>query len=99
MPAGATEDERAARLWEAAATLQGIGPQNELEGMLAAQMVATHNAAMEHLKEATRVNQPTEAKEMSLKYATKLLALYAKQVETFYSNRIREIQIRHSPPR
>jgi hypothetical protein len=34
------------------AALKGIGPQNEIEGMLAVQMVSTHNAAMECLRRA-----------------------------------------------
>src|ERR1035438_8538240 len=39
------------------AALHGIGPADELEGMLAVQMVATHNMAMECLKRAALPNQ------------------------------------------
>jgi hypothetical protein len=35
------------RISAAAAGLIGIGPKDELEGMIAAQLVACHNAAME----------------------------------------------------
>ena len=35
------------RQFQAGAALIGIKPADEIEGMLAAQMVATHNAAME----------------------------------------------------
>lgn len=47
-----SDDERMARLTAALAMLEGIKPGNELEGMLAAQMVGTHSAAMEILRRA-----------------------------------------------
>ena len=42
-----TEEERSRLVDAAAAALVGIGPKDEREGMLAAQMVAAHSAAME----------------------------------------------------
>ena len=41
------EDQRDKHTAAAAAALVGIQPKGELEGMLAAQLIACHNAAME----------------------------------------------------
>src|SRR5262249_12572496 len=55
----AHSDKAAADLkYQAAlATMMGIAPRDEIEGMLAAQMVATHNAAMECFRRAMLDNQ------------------------------------------
>ncbi len=46
MPAELSDEERRQHIRSAIAALRGIRPQDEVEGMLAAQMVATHAAAM-----------------------------------------------------
>ena len=51
------------------AALKGIGPQNEMEGMLAVQMVSTHNAAMECLRRAKVPGLPPELRDQNLKHA------------------------------
>ena len=71
----------------ALAALEGIGPQDELEGQLAAQMVATHNAAMECLRRAMLPEQTTAGLDISLKHAAKLLAVYCRQLETLDKHR------------
>ena len=43
--------------------LAGIGPRDELEGMLAAQLVATHQAAMECYRRAMLPEQPSEGRQ------------------------------------
>ena len=63
------------------ATLHGINPQDEVEAMLASQMVATHLAAMECLKRAQLREQTFQARDMNLRHATKLSRTYAAQVE------------------
>ena len=55
--------------------------------MLAVQMVATHSAAMECLRRAAIPDQSLEARDMNLKHATKLLSLYARQLETLDRHR------------
>ena len=45
-------EERSSRLQSAFAMLQGLKPADEMEGMLATQMVAVHNAAMDCLRRA-----------------------------------------------
>lgn len=61
-------------------SLQKIAPRSELEGMLAAQMVSTHNAAMECLRRAMKEEQTFEGRDQSLKHAVKLLGLYERQL-------------------
>jgi hypothetical protein len=76
-----TDPETRDRQFQAAfAALIGIKPADEIEGMLAAQMVATHNAAMGlllRLKSAETNRQQDSAGNL----ATKLLRAYAMQVE------------------
>ena len=62
--------------------LHGINPGDEVEGMLAAQMVATHRAAMECLRQAQVPGQTFEGRDMNLRHATKLTRTYTMQVES-----------------
>lgn len=71
----------------AIAALQGINPKGEMEGMLAVQMVATHNAAMECLRRAMIRDQTFEGRDQNLKHASKLLSVYARQIETLDKHR------------
>ena len=58
------------------AALRGIAPQDEIEGMIAAQMIATHNASMECFKRAMIKEQGFESRNCNLKHATKLTRCY-----------------------
>jgi hypothetical protein len=62
--------------------LHGINPGDEVEAMLAAQMVATHLAAMECLRWARAPGQTFEGRDMNLRHATKLTRTYTMQVES-----------------
>jgi hypothetical protein len=62
------------------ALLQGIRPQNEIEGMLAAQMVATHNTAMMMLRDAGNGKWVDNVDKFT-SMATKLLRTFTAQVE------------------
>jgi hypothetical protein len=62
----------------ALAAIEALRPQNEVQAMLAVQMVATHDLAMEALANARR--HGTEPKATSL--AIGLLKVHALQVET-----------------
>ena len=75
--AEAPESERQTRLDEARRALESLDPGDELEGMLAVQMVATHDAALECLR---RTRQDPEAK-MYFRYAATLSALFTRQLE------------------
>ena len=67
--------------------LRGIKPSDAIEGMLAAQMVATHNATLECFERAMRPGQNIPARDYNLKNAAKLSALFARQMETLNKHR------------
>ncbi len=69
------------------AILRGIRPQDEIEGMLAVQMIATHNAAMECLRRSILPEQTYEGRDLNLRHATKFLSIFAKPMETLNKNR------------
>lgn len=54
------------------AALVGIAPKNELEAMMAAQLIAAHNAAMECYRRAMIDGQTQEARAENLNQANKL---------------------------
>jgi hypothetical protein len=63
------------------ALLNGIQPQDEIEGMLAVQMIAVHNMAMETMKRAMIEGQTFEGEEANVNRATKMLRTFATQME------------------
>jgi hypothetical protein len=71
----------------ATAALKGIAPRDTLEGMLAAQMVATHESAMDCFRRAQLPNQTFEGRRMNLEFANKLVRSYAALVETLDKHR------------
>ncbi len=87
MPADLSDEERLQHIRSAVAALRGIKPQDEVEGMLATQMVATHAAAMECLRRSMIQKQTFEGRDNSLRHAAKLLSIFAKQLETLNRNR------------
>ena len=87
LPAELSEEERFRRVRAAIAALRGIKPQDEIEGMLATQMVATHSAAMECLRLSMIQKQPFEVRNNNLRHAAKLMSIFTKQLETLNRNR------------
>lgn len=69
------------------ATLIGISPQDELEGMLAAQMIACHNASMECFRRAMLKEQTIEGRSMNLGQANKLTRSYSILMEALNKHR------------
>ncbi|MBZ5600076.1 MAG: hypothetical protein LAN83_17335 [Acidobacteriia bacterium] len=67
------------------AALHGIHPQDALEGLLAVQMIAGHNLAMEFLRRAALKEQPTPGVDLNLNRATKLLRTFTAQILTSMS--------------
>jgi len=65
----------------AMALLKGIQPQDEVEGMLAVQMIAVHNMAMETMKRAMITGQPPQWIESNVNHATKMLRTFTAQME------------------
>jgi hypothetical protein len=71
----------------AVAAMRGIGPKDEIEGMLAAQMVAAHNAAMECYRRAMIGEQTFEGRRENLSQANKLSRSYALLLEALNRHR------------
>ena len=63
------------------AALHGIGPRDELEALLAVQMVSVHTLGMEFLKRAAISEQTDVGIEVNVNRANKLLRMFANQVE------------------
>jgi hypothetical protein len=69
------------------AALVGIGPTDELEGMMAAQLIAAHNAAMECYRRAMLGEQTFEARRENLNQANKLSRTWATLLEALNRHR------------
>ena len=69
------------------AALIGIGPRDELEGMIAAQLIAAHNAAMECYRRAMIGEQTFEGRRENLNQANKLSRTYATLLEALNRHR------------
>lgn len=67
--------------------LIGIEPKDELEGMLAVQMIACHNASMECQRRAMLPDMAFEMRQENLKQAAKLSRTYAQLVATLDKHR------------
>jgi hypothetical protein len=70
-------EEKTRKRHAVVSALIGIAPRDELEGMLAAQLLACHNAAMECYRRAMIPEQPLEAWREQLNQANKLSRTYA----------------------
>jgi hypothetical protein len=69
------------------AALVGIGPKDELEGMMAAQLLAAHNASMECYRRAMLGEQTFEARRENLSQANKLSRTYAVLLDALNHHR------------
>lgn len=84
---GISEDELNTRITRAIEHFNSLRPSDGAEGMLAQQMVGTHLAAIDCLRRAAIPNQTFQSRDMNLKHAHKLMALYARQLETLNKHR------------
>lgn len=69
------------------AALAGIEPKDELEGMMAAQLIAAHNATMECYRRAMHSEQTLEGRRESLSQANKLSRTYALLLDALNRHR------------
>lgn len=69
------------------AALIGIGPKDETEGMIAAQLLAAHNATMECYRRAMIKEQSFEGRRESLNQANKLSRTYALLLDALNRHR------------
>ncbi|MEQ1865460.1 MAG: hypothetical protein ABL996_12535 [Micropepsaceae bacterium] len=75
------DEDRRTKAQAALATLVSLSPRNELEGMLGAQLIACHNAAMECFRQATDPAQQPQMRHENLAHAGRLSRAYAALVE------------------
>ena len=87
LPEWKTNEQKLQAAKVAYEALQEIAPRSELEGMLAGQMIASHNAAMECLRRAMMESQTFEGRDLNLKHATKLMGLYERQLAALDKHR------------
>jgi hypothetical protein len=67
--------------------LRGIGPKDELEGLLAGQMVGVNAAAMHFLALATASGQPAELVHANVNLASKLFRTFTAQMDALNRHR------------
>jgi hypothetical protein len=79
--------ERNRQLSATVAALVGIAPKDELEGMMAAQLLAAHNAAMECYRRAMLGEQTFEGRRENLNQANKLSRTWATLLEALNRHR------------
>ncbi|MDN3575017.1 hypothetical protein [Methylobacterium longum] len=83
----------------ALATLVSIVPKDEIEGMLAAQMIATHSASMECYRRAMIREQGHEGRQSNLSHAGKLSRTFAQLLEALNRHRGKtgqqKVEVRH----
>ena len=81
LPEGTDNTALDKRISSTLVAMMGIAPVDEIEGMLAAQMVAVHNAAMECLRRAMISGQTYEGRDQNLKHAAKFTRTFTAQME------------------
>lgn len=69
------------------AAMVGINPKDEMEGMLAAQLLASHNAAMECFRRAMIPDQTFEGRRENLNQANKLSRTHTTLLEALNRHR------------
>ena len=67
--------------------IAGVSPKDELEGMLAAQLLATHNAALECYRRAMLPEQTFEGRSENLNQANKLSRTHTMLLDTLNRHR------------
>ncbi|MFG6611626.1 hypothetical protein [Sulfitobacter sp. 1A12057] len=87
LPDSLSKAEQNTRLARALDLYESLAPTDGLEGMLAAQMVGTHHAALDCLRMAAVPGQTFASRDMNLKHAQKLMALYTQQMAALNKHR------------
>ena len=75
------KEERLRRIGVTFNLLRKFEPQNELEGLLASQMIGVHETVMECLEQSRLPAQNSTGRDMNLKHAVKFMGLFTKQLE------------------
>lgn len=77
---GHETEARTDRVCAAVSAMCDIGPRDTLEGMLAAQMVAVHSAALDSLRRAAGAGDADRARDCDLRHAARLLNVFQRQM-------------------
>jgi hypothetical protein len=80
-PKNATQEDKAKLYFSHLAFLTGVNPQDVIEGMMAAQLFASHSASMECYRRAMLPDQSLEGRTANLVQAAKLTRANASVVE------------------
>jgi len=67
--------------------LHGIAPQDQMEGMMAAQMIAMHNMAMDCSRRAMSEGQTFAGRDMNMRHATRLMNAFSNAVNALDKHR------------
>jgi hypothetical protein len=81
------EEGREQQYKATASALIGMAPKDEIEGMIAAQLLAAHNAAMECYRRAMLKDQPFEGYRENLNQANKFSRTYALLLDALNRHR------------
>src|SRR6476660_5965000 len=81
------QEERIRQYEGTISALIGISPQDEMEGMIATQLVAAHNAAMECYRRAMLGEQTFEGRRENLSQASKLSRTYVALLDALNRHR------------
>lgn len=81
------KDERNRQYEGTISALIAISPQDEIEGMIATQLIAAHNAAMESYRRAMTGEQTLEGRRKNLNQANKLSRTYSTLLEALNRHR------------
>lgn len=84
---GSDDEARTRQMTATIAALRGIEPKDELEGMMAAQLLAAHNAAMECYRRAMISNQTFEGRQAALNQVNKLSRTWASLLDALNKRR------------
>jgi hypothetical protein len=91
------EGERDRRYSATVVALAAIAPKDELEAMMAAQLLAAHNATMECYRRAMRREQTFEGRSEALNQADKLSRTYAVLLDAL-NRQVKEYLSSWMPP-
>jgi hypothetical protein len=86
-PSGTSEAAREERVLEAFEALQGIDPQDEVEGMLACQLVVTHRAALDCLQLSMASTTRPADRGAIIDQVDKLVTIYGRNLAALDKHR------------
>jgi hypothetical protein len=93
MPPGADEKTQTDKAVTAIAALQELTPASAIDGLLATQMVAAHNASLDLLGRAMVTAQSPRVVEESTRQYARISEVFLKQLDRYTRNRGRQRQV------